>query len=283
MTGNSNKGNKKSGKSSKKIEINCKIDEMLTRTLKEMVVDLAKIDNEKSFELEKFVNDENIKNPSRIASWIRDPNSELCKTIPLEELATNPTGRRYLEILSMAPQPLFQKALKDFKITRKTVLIPDPEVPVAGENEDEGKLTEMMQSLLGPEGQGETLINFAKSTIKETGMDKIDPKTMKPEDLVGTLTKTIEIFERQKNSGELDFAKLEQDAKHVLTNVTSNKVFTNMQNELNNPDNAAGMGNMGEFMKQMESMMKNSGNGSGAGNMNEMLGSMMKNMMNMKK
>lgn len=198
-------------------------EELVSKTVKEMTSDLANIDSTKSDHLKSITN--GLSN-RRIVKRLANPESELCKAIPVDLLEKDVAGKKYLDILCM-----IQPKLKH------------PQQPLPQSDTELNKLSSSMQ-LSQPKDDfmkmfGETmdpeLLNLANMVRQDLNMDEGEIKDLVQEMDVGKMmdlfNKVRTNMETKIENGEINVDKLQTQTMDFVSKLKNAPEFDKVLND----------------------------------------------------
>lgn len=226
-------------------------EDIVAKTLQEMIVDVSHIDIQKSEHLANCIKD--LSN-HKIARHLQNATSDLCKAIPKDILDKDASGKKYLEILSMI-QPTLKPNPIAVQPSVQEVLLQPAELqlrntPVEGMPSG---LEDVMKGVMDKD-----LLDLAESVRKDLNVNEEEVgkafQEMNMDKIMDIYEKAASVIKSKLGSGQIDVERLKSQTMNFVDKMKDTKEFKDVLQENPSISMMMNAGMMSTMMNGGESM-----------------------------
>jgi hypothetical protein len=209
-------------------------EDIVAKTIKEMIIDVSHVDQEISTRLAKSIRD--LSN-HKIARHLQNVDSELCKNIPKDILEKDASGRKYLEILcliqpTLKPDPtIVQSQERILHPTELQLENKSEEASNGPKNVARGLTSDSFNHLMKGV-MDKDLLHLAESVRKDLNVNEEEVckafQEMDMESIMDIYGKAASLIQNKIHSGQIDVAKIQSQTMDFVDKMKDSKEFNDV-------------------------------------------------------
>lgn len=197
------KKSKTNDKKKSKKEKSQVFENILKKTVTEMIQDLSLVNGEKSAKLLQLTKD---LTGSQLVENLKNTESELFKEIPRESLSKDSQGQKYLKMFAM-----IQSKYEEFVVNTPAILTPVE--------------TPNLSSMFQPNEENKELMGLANSLFQDLNLEDKNAESLGMSDMMQMLSQVGESMKEKVDKGELNMQQIEQQATNFVTQLKNAPEF----------------------------------------------------------
>lgn len=210
-------------------------EDIVAKTIKEMIIDISHIDQAKSTRLAESIRD--LSN-HKIARHLQNVDSELCKNIPKDILEKDASGRKYLEILcliqpTLKPDPTIVQPQEgillptELQLKNKSEEVPNDSKHVSPASTSADSFNNLMKGVMDKD-----LLHLAESVRKDLNVNEEEVckafQEMNMESIMDIYGKAASLIQNKIHSGQIDVAKIQSQTMDFVDKMKDSKEFNDV-------------------------------------------------------